>query len=140
MSAKTAAPALGGWLAVFGAWLFAQIFPPAKEIFEMVEKLRSTDARLAAAWSDLIVGMVADGGLLLFSLLVGWRFITCDRRFPRLVTAFLIVRLVLTTVSALFWYEEPLHLVGIGLGVAIGIGWIAYFQKSRRVKETFVAG
>jgi hypothetical protein len=149
---------IGGWLRLFAVGLLlAYIGIPIscysdRVFMKMLAEMANEDGFTVVLMNVFLVGA---GVLLAFNTVVCSAFFRKKVNTPRLVIAFLLFRIawgVTTTVMMLCWWDlisQSLEYVDaqdvvpetvgyLVLGLLYEFLWIAYFMKSKRVRETFV--
>ncbi len=134
---------LGGWLLVFGFLIGLALFFGPFGLYSSVT-VASSPLLPSEAASLLWVDIVANTGLYVYLVIVAAHFFRLKRTAPLVIKRYLKTRFIVYIFILLlevsmdvpeFWVVTLLMLLVSGLMMAI---WIPYFNRSQRVKRTFV--
>lgn len=149
---KQAKVKIGGWLYLVG---IGQVLSP---IFNLINLKKLADAASTANWKEIssrdasvvisiTYEVIAQSFMAIFSLWLLILFLSHAKNFPKMFISYLIIVFVIDLIGIAIVAASPMvtqpQLLGQAIGGAIsvlilGLIWIPYFMKSKRVKKTFV--
>lgn len=141
---------IGGWLYLAG---IGQVLSP---IFNLMNLKKLADAFSTANWKEIssrdasvvisiIYEVIAQSFMAIFSLWLLILFLSHAKNFPRMFISYIIIVFVIEVLGIAIVAVSPMatqfldQAIGRAISALIlGLIWIPYFMKSKRVKKTFV--
>lgn len=146
---------IGGWLILPIIGLFVALIFVGANIFEMIQNRAGAEAIFSAANDQfrplrlpLLASGVVSAGTAATAVLALWRIFTYSSRVKATMTVFYILGCAVYLVD--IWLDsamvgtlgpdehDPSVYRDFGRTLVMSAIWIAYFHRSRRVKNTFV--